>query len=78
VGTPPNIIFMSVYLETQGKEISFLEWMKTGVPIVVIGIPVITWWLTLNLESTQEYILPKSGAWQPAEKRVLITFSLVA
>lgn len=78
VGTPPNIIFMSVYLETQGKEISFIEWMKTGVPIVVIGIPVIAWWLTRKLENTQEYILPKSGAWQPAEKRVLITFLFVA
>jgi sodium-dependent dicarboxylate transporter 2/3/5 len=78
VGTPPNIIFMSVYLETQGKEISFLEWMKTGVPIVVIGIPVIAWWLTRNLTDTQEYILPKSGAWQPAEKRVLVTFVMVA
>lgn len=78
VGTPPNIIFMSVYLETQGKEISFLEWMKTGVPIVVIGIPVIAWWLTRNLTDTQEYVLPKSGAWKPAEKRVLITFLIVA
>lgn len=78
VGTPPNIIFMSVYLETQGKEISFLEWMKTGVPIVVIGIPVIAWWLTRKLENTQDYILPKSGPWQPAEKRVLITFLMVA
>lgn len=78
VGTPPNIIFMSVYLETQGKEISFLEWMKTGVPIVVIGIPVIAWWLTRKLKNTQEYILPKSGPWQPAEKRVLITFLIVA
>lgn len=78
VGTPPNIIFMSVYLESQGKEISFLEWMKTGVPIVVIGIPVIAWWLTRKLENTQAYILPKSGTWQPAEKRVLITFLVVA
>ncbi|WP_158969545.1 SLC13 family permease [Paraglaciecola sp. L3A3] len=78
VGTPPNIIFMSVYLETQGKEISFLEWMKTGVPIVVIGIPIIAWWLTRNLENTQEYILPKSGQWQPAEKRVLAVFLFVA
>jgi sodium-dependent dicarboxylate transporter 2/3/5 len=78
VGTPPNIIFMSVYLETQGKEISFFEWMKTGVPIVVIGIPVIAWWLTRNLENTQSYELPKSGAWQPAEKRVLITFLIIA
>jgi sodium-dependent dicarboxylate transporter 2/3/5 len=69
---------MSVYLETQGKEISFIEWMKTGVPIVVIGIPIIAWWLTRNLESSQEYILPRSGAWQPAEKRVLITLVMVA
>jgi sodium-dependent dicarboxylate transporter 2/3/5 len=78
VGTPPNIIFMSVYLETQGKEINFLDWMKTGVPIVVIGIPIIAWWLTRKLESTQEYVLPKSGQWQPAEKRVLAVFLLVA
>ncbi|MEP1446696.1 MAG: SLC13 family permease [Paraglaciecola sp.] len=78
VGTPPNIIFMSVYLETQGKEISFIEWMKTGIPIVVVGIPVIAWWLTRKLESTQECVLLKSGAWQPAEKRVLITFLMVA
>lgn len=78
VGTPPNIIFMSVYLETQGKEINFLEWMKTGVPIVVIGIPVIAWWLTRKLENTQSYELPKSGAWKPAEKRVLITFLIIA
>lgn len=78
VGTPPNIIFMSVYLETQGKEISFLEWMKTGVPIVVIGIPVMAWWLTRKLENTQSYELPKSGAWTSAEKRVLITFSGIA
>jgi sodium-dependent dicarboxylate transporter 2/3/5 len=78
VGTPPNIIFMSVYLETQGKEINFLEWMKTGLPVVFIGIPVIAWWLTRGLESTQDYVLPKSGAWQPAEKRVLSVFLLVA
>ncbi|MGS2721589.1 SLC13 family permease [Paraglaciecola aestuariivivens] len=78
VGTPPNIIFMSVYLETQGKEISFFEWMKTGVPIVLIGIPVIAWWLTRNLQNTQSYVLPQSGQWTSAEKRVLITFGCVA
>lgn len=78
VGTPPNIIFMSVYLETQGKEINFLEWMKTGVPIVVIGIPIIGWWLTRGLNNTQSYVLPKAGAWQPAEKRVLMVFGCVA
>ncbi|MFT2090981.1 SLC13 family permease [Paraglaciecola sp. 2405UD69-4] len=78
VGTPPNIIFMSVFLESQGKEISFLEWMKTGVPIVLIGIPVIAWWLTRKLDDKQTFILPKSGAWLAAEKRVLIIFLGIA
>lgn len=78
VGTPPNIIFMSVYLETQGKEINFLQWMKTGVPVVIIGIPVIAWWLTRHLNSEQRFDLPKSGAWQTVEIRVLLVFALVA
>ena len=78
VGTPPNIIFMSVYSETQGQEISFLKWMKTGIPIVVIGIPIIAWWLTRGLQNTQGFTLPKSGQWQAAEKRVLIVFLCVA
>ena len=78
VGTPPNIIFMSVYLETQGKEINFLQWMKTGVPVVLIGIPVIAWWLTRHLSSEQRFDLPKSGAWQKVEIRVLLVFALVA
>ena len=78
VGTPPNIIFMSVYLETQGKEISFIEWMKTGVPIVLIGIPVIAWWLTRHLDNNHVFTLPKSGRWQQPEIRVLLVFGLVA
>ena len=78
VGTPPNIIFMSVYLETQGKEISFIDWMKTGVPIVLLGIPVIAWWLTRHLNNNHVFKLPKSGGWQQAEIRVLLVFGLVA
>ena len=78
VGTPPNIIFMSVYLETQGKEISFIDWMKTGVPIVLLGIPVIAWWLTRHLNNNQVFKLPKSGGWQQQEIRVLLVFGLVA
>jgi solute carrier family 13 (sodium-dependent dicarboxylate transporter), member 2/3/5 len=78
IGTPPNIIFMSVYLQSQGHEISFLQWMKTGVPIVVIGIPVIAWWLTRHLNDEQQYILPKAGQWQTAEVRVLVAFGFIA
>ncbi|WP_034474055.1 SLC13 family permease [Aestuariibacter salexigens] len=78
IGTPPNIIFMSVYLENTGKEISFLNWMKTGIPIVLIAIPLMAWWLTRHLGALGECKLPKVGAWQQAEKRVLIVFAIVA
>lgn len=78
IGTPPNIIFMSVYVETQGKEISFLEWMKTGIPIVVLAIPLMAFWLTRGLGKLDNFELPQVGKWQPAEKRVLSVFALVA
>lgn len=78
IGTPPNIIFMSVYLENQGKEISFLSWMKTGLPIVLIGIPLMALWLTRGLNKLEDYHMPVIGKWQSAEKRVLTVFTLVA
>ncbi|MFA3792059.1 DASS family sodium-coupled anion symporter [Aliiglaciecola sp. SL4] len=78
IGTPPNIIFMSVYSEVQGHEIDFLQWMKTGVPVVIIAIPLMAIWLTRGLKTMDDCHLPKVGSWQIAEKRVLIVFSFVA
>lgn len=78
IGTPPNIIFMSVYQQSTGVELSFLQWMKTGIPIVIISIPIMAVWLTRNLSSVPDFELQKCGAWKPAEKRVLMIFSLVA
>lgn len=77
VGTPPNIIFMSVYTETQGVEYSFLDWMRTGVPIVVIAIPLMAWWLTRNLSAMDSISLPEAGTWRAAERRVLWVFAIV-
>lgn len=78
IGTPPNIIFMSIYQEVTGKEIDFISWMEIALPIVIIGIPLMAFWLTRHLSSNQGFHLPEIGAWQPAEKRVLIVFSLIA
>ena len=36
VGTAPNIIFAGFMQETYGIEISFIDWMKLGVPIASI------------------------------------------
>lgn len=78
IGTPPNIIFMSVYQESQGIELSFLDWMKTGVPIVLVAIPIMALWLTRGLGSLSGVHIPASGNWRSAEVRVLSVFALVA
>ncbi len=78
IGTPPNIIFMSVYQETQGVQYSFLEWMKTGIPIVLLALPVMALWLSRGLSAVGEIDLPEPGTWSKAEKRVLLVFGTVA
>jgi sodium-dependent dicarboxylate transporter 2/3/5 len=78
IGTPPNIIFMSVYEETQGVEYSFIEWMKTGVPIVLVGVPIMALWLSRGIKQVGTINLPVPGTWSVAEKRVLMIFGTVA
>ena len=78
IGTPPNIIFMSVYTQTTGEQISFLNWMSTAIPIVLAGIPVMALWLTRNVGPMPAIDLPKAGPWRTAERRVLIAFGAIA
>lgn len=78
IGTPPNLIFMSVYNEQIGAEISFLEWMSWGLPVVIIFIPLIALWLTRGIKLTQHIELPHPGRWRTEERRVMIVFALTA
>ena len=78
IGTPPNVIFMGVFEESVGGEIGFLSWMKIGVPIVLISLPLMALWLTRNIKTALDIELPSSGSWTVAEKRVLIVFGLTA
>lgn len=78
IGTPPNLVFMKVYTENTGIELTFLQWMKWGVPVVVCFIPIIGWYLTRRLNSRQAIELPVVGPWQVDEKRVLILFGITA
>ncbi len=41
IGTPPNLIFMSVYKGQFGIEPSFVDWLGWGLPVVVIGLPIV-------------------------------------
>lgn len=79
VGTPPNVIFMGVYQEQTGEEMSFAQWMRIGVPVVVIMVPVIWLWLTRKMGPAREKLeLPRPGPWRDAEARVLAVFGLTA
>ena len=78
IGTTPNLLFMQVYAETTGVQLTFTEWMRMGIPVVVLLVPVIGLWLTRRVASTEKLSLPRPGAWRPVEVRTLIVFALTA
>jgi sodium-dependent dicarboxylate transporter 2/3/5 len=46
IGTPPNVLLARHLEEELGKNIDFLEWMRVGVPFVVLFLPIA--WLVLT------------------------------
>lgn len=76
IGTPPNVIFAGIYEEQSGMEFSFLTWMMVGIPVVIIAIPMMAWWLTRRLNGPLTVALPKLGNWQVDERRTLLVFAL--
>lgn len=78
IGTPPNAMFMSIYTEHTGHEFSFFGWMKIGVPVVVISLPIIALWLTRNVKLEHKLELPVLGHWRQEEMRTLAVFGLTA
>jgi len=78
IGTPPNVIFMAVCKATTGIDQSFLDWMKLGVPMMLVMFPVVWLWLTRRLGPSSEIEVPRPGPWRTEERRVLIVFALTA
>jgi len=78
IGTPPNLVFMQVYEENTGLQISFSQWMGWALPIVILFIPIIWLWLTRKLDNTGHLHLPKVGSWSTHEVRVTIIFGMTA
>ncbi len=78
IGTPPNLIFMKVYGDLIGETPTFTQWMKWAVPVVIIFVPIIAFWLTRNLKGKGEFQLPELKAWSAAEIRVVAVFFVTA
>ena len=46
IGTPPNTVLAGYLQKTYGYEITFVNWMKVGVPLVLVMLPICWLWLT--------------------------------
>jgi len=78
IGTPPNMVMIGYYETIKGVEISFLGWMKVGVPISIIMVVVIWLWLSRNIKNRSTIPLPNPGKWRIEEKRTLVVFFFTA
>ncbi len=78
IGSPPNLVFMSTYKEFTGEELTLVDWMRWGLPVVAIMLPIAALWLTRHLSSGGALHIPNPGAWTRGQKRVLWVFALTA
>jgi len=78
IGTPPNLVFREIYRQTTGTTVEFFTWMSWGIPVVLIFVPLIGFWLTRKLKFQGHVSMPHVGAWQSYETRVFIVFSITA
>ena len=79
IGTPPNLVFMRLYTEVAGGiEPSFFTWMTWAIPIVVVMLPLIAFWLTRGLSSSESLQLPNVGKWRFEEVATLCVFVITA
>ncbi|MBK7143697.1 MAG: SLC13/DASS family transporter [Xanthomonadales bacterium] len=77
IGTPPNLVFMQAYEQATGTRMGFLEWMRFGVPIMLIFLPLLALWLGRHLRDAPAAAVPQLGPWQAGERRVLMVFALI-
>jgi sodium-dependent dicarboxylate transporter 2/3/5 len=85
VGSPTNAIAAGLINEQLGMQITFLSWMKFGLPVVLISIPVAAFILmrVQNLAASDfrtdgaRAAIGDPGRWSLSEKRLLPVIALV-
>jgi sodium-dependent dicarboxylate transporter 2/3/5 len=79
VGSPPNIIMAGILKESFQVEISFLDWMKVGLPVAILLITSIYFYFYFRLgrhdkQDDADFIL-ESKPWTKPQKRVVVLFT---
>lgn len=77
IGSPPNLIFQTIYREKTGAEVSFLEWMTYGVPLIVVLLPLTWMYLVRGLRrgDGEAVPLPEIGRMDREQACVLLVFA---
>ncbi len=89
IGTPTNALLIGFVNESYGVEISFMQWMIVGIPLVIFGLPLIFYSLTYitfpvrfkSLPGGKEYIareIKNLGKFTKGEISVALVFGFVA
>ncbi|SHK42801.1 solute carrier family 13 (sodium-dependent dicarboxylate transporter), member 2/3/5 [Marinobacter antarcticus] len=87
IGTPPNALLAAYLNETQGISVGFAQWMLLGVPVALVMLGLIWWWLTrkdfglIAQEGAGQAIRDELSALGPmgrGEKLVALVFVLTA
>lgn len=71
VGTPPNAFLAAFLADTYGIEIGFAQWMKLGVPLVVVSLPIVFLLLTRVLSRVGDVEIEGAGAMIRSELEAL-------
>lgn len=89
IGTPPNLVLAATLeqLFPEAPEVSFVKWMQIGLPVIVIMLPIVWWYMVKYyrlkgpLEGGKEQIEEEwkaLGRMKLGEKKVLAIFVLTA
>lgn len=78
IGTPPNLLFMAEYQKLGNEAWSFTEWMRIGVPVVLVMLPLAYFRLLAGVPTGALPPLERLGPATSREKRVLTVFAITA
>ena len=89
IGSPPNAIFVGYVSQIHDVEITFVQWMMYGLPLSIVGIVGVWWYLTrvahpvelVGFDGLDEVIVEQReqlGRLDGPELKVLIIFVVVA
>jgi sodium-dependent dicarboxylate transporter 2/3/5 len=89
IGTPPNLFLVAYLRDEHGIDVSFVGWLRVGVPLVAVLLPA-TWWLLTHrlftiekqpipgAEETLRDALAELGAMSRGERNTLAVFAATA